>query len=119
MKHEWTNFARNFWFYYPSLMLISESSKYCKENSLQSSSTVNSPSSTSVSTNLSNRGNIDRSTITNSNNNDNNNNHHQVKWIDVPTIKKVLESEKQIINNNWNAIEYQLERINFIIKTKD
>ncbi|KYQ92922.1 hypothetical protein DLAC_05516 [Tieghemostelium lacteum] len=55
---EWTNFARNFWFYYPSLVLISESSKYCKESAiklildmlprhiqqLQSSSTVTSPS---------------------------------------------------------------------------
>ncbi|KAN0023257.1 hypothetical protein ACTFIU_011424 [Dictyostelium citrinum] len=66
---EWTNFARNFWFYYPSLMLISESSRYCKESairlvleylpkhiqSLQSSSTVNSPSSSAaVSPNLSN-----------------------------------------------------------------
>ncbi|EGC32280.1 hypothetical protein DICPUDRAFT_155776 [Dictyostelium purpureum] len=64
---EWTNFARNFWFYYPSLMLISESSKYCKESAirlvleylpkhiqqLQSSSAVNSPSqSTTVSPTL-------------------------------------------------------------------
>ncbi|KAF2069993.1 hypothetical protein CYY_008685 [Polysphondylium violaceum] len=32
---EWTNFARNFWFYYPSLMLISESSKYCKEAAIK------------------------------------------------------------------------------------
>eukprot|EP01132_Coremiostelium_polycephalum_P000442 gene442-559_t len=33
--NEWTNFARNFWFYYPSLMLISESSKYCKESAIK------------------------------------------------------------------------------------
>ncbi|GAM25842.1 hypothetical protein SAMD00019534_090170 [Acytostelium subglobosum LB1] len=29
-EREWVNFARSFWYYYPSLQLISESSKYCK-----------------------------------------------------------------------------------------
>ncbi|EFA75021.1 hypothetical protein PPL_11706 [Heterostelium album PN500] len=34
-EKEWTNFARSFWFYHPSLMLISESSKNCKSSALR------------------------------------------------------------------------------------
>eukprot|EP01133_Synstelium_polycarpum_P012807 gene12807-15029_t len=34
-EKEWTNFARNFWFYYPSLLLISESAKHCKASAIR------------------------------------------------------------------------------------